>query len=427
MEIKKLPDFLESLDKDDLIDLLVGVYEKWDDRINEYIDTFLRQENSGELAVSFRNKISCWLRYGGFISYRESFQFAAEMQDVREGIEEMLLPADAETAWKLADRVVRGDGTIIESVDDSGGAVGTELNQFCLLWLKAAKALNLGNDHWAPIVMEIADENDYGCRDLFLQSADILLERATLQSIYDTYKERLLNREGPGDSRFDFTRVRLLVRMQQTALAMQAPEAYEAALLDETEWEERFHSERDDLYQELYEKTGDEKQLLRLKEKQWREDPCLFYLEKYLAAAGREKQKQIRAEAEQRALSDSDPMRAVSVLIFLNKIEEAEERLLEAGDDYQPVYYTTLLNILDQLGPDRGLYGQVVLYRLLLNDILDQGYSKAYRHAADYYRALEELDSRILDLPANLESHHRYVKKIREKHGRKRSFWNRVK
>lgn len=82
--------------------------------------------------------------------------------------------------------------------------------------------------------------------------------------------------------------------------------------------------------------------------------------------------------------------------------------------------------MLEQLGPDRGLYGQVVLYRLLLNDILDRGYSKAYRHAANYYRALEELDSRIPNPPANLASPQKYMEKLKEKHGRKQSFWKRV-
>jgi uncharacterized protein (UPF0332 family) len=369
----------------------------------------------------------------------------------------MLLPADPEAAWKLADKVVRGDGKIIESVDDSGGAVGTELNEFCLLWLKAAKALNLGDDYWAPLVMEITEGNEYGCRELFLQSADILLERETLQNIYETYKDRLLNHAGPEDGRYDFTGACFMIHMQETALAMQDPEAYEAAerilypspnnlqmksviqvymqfgkfskaraLLEETEWEERFHSDRDELYQELFEKTGDTEKLLLLKEKKWRENPCLFYLQNYLAAAGPEKEKQIRAEAEQKALSDSDPIRAVSVLIFLDNIEEAEERLLEAGDDYRPVYYPDLLDMLDRLGPDRGLYGQVVLNRLLLNDILDRGYSKAYRHAANYYRALEELDSRIPNLPANLASHQQYLERLKGEHGRKRSFWKRV-
>lgn len=457
MDYEELIKRLETFDKAELIDLISRVYEKQDERVNEYINNRLQQESPGELVGSFRDRINGWLDSRSFVSYGESFQFACEIQDAREEIEEMLLPADPEAAWKLADKVVRGDGKIIESVDDSGGAVGTELNEFCLLWLKAAKALNLGDDYWAPIVMEITEGNEYGCRELFLQSADILLERETLQNIYNTYKERLLNHDGPNERAFDFTRTRLVVRMQKTALAMQDPKAYEAALLllspspnnlqmkniiqvylqfgkftkarallEETEWEERFHSDRDGLYRELFEKTGDTEQLLLLKEKKWREDPCLFYLEKYLAAAGPAKEKQIRAEAQQRALSDSDPMRAVSVLIFLNKIEDAEQRLLEVGDDLEHVFYPDLLDMLEQLGPDRGLYGQVVLYRLLLNDILDRGYSKAYRHAANYYRALEELDSRIPNLPANLASHQKYMEKLKEKHGRKQSFWKRV-
>mgnify|MGYP006285087121 CR=1 FL=1 len=94
MNPKDLINRHESFDKAELIDLLVGVYEKWSERINEYVETFLQQESPGELVGSFRDRINGWLDSGSFVSSGESFQFAREIQDVREEIEEMLLPAD---------------------------------------------------------------------------------------------------------------------------------------------------------------------------------------------------------------------------------------------------------------------------------------------------------------------------------------------
>jgi hypothetical protein len=63
-----------------------------------------------------------------------------------------------------------------------------------------------------------------------------------------------------------------------------------------------------------------------------------------------------------------------------------------------------------------------VLYRALLLDILDRKQTKAYQHAADYLAMTTELAER-----ANLaEKQQELLLYLRDKHGRKYSFWNLV-
>lgn len=70
--------------------------------------------------------------------------------------------------------------------------------------------------------------------------------------------------------------------------------------------------------------------------------------------------------------------------------------------------------------------GASVLYRALLNSILERAYSPAYGHAARYWWTLKELDAGCETL-APLVSHAEYEAAVRAKNPRKVGFWAQVK
>jgi len=63
-----------------------------------------------------------------------------------------------------------------------------------------------------------------------------------------------------------------------------------------------------------------------------------------------------------------------------------------------------------------------LLYRKLLENTLDNARSKAYGHAARYWRALAELAPRI-QFPETIENETAYKARLSERHKRKTSFW----
>jgi hypothetical protein len=65
--------------------------------------------------------------------------------------------------------------------------------------------------------------------------------------------------------------------------------------------------------------------------------------------------------------------------------------------------YITLTAWVDQLVQNALLAS--LIYRELINDILQRGYTKAYHYAVDYWFQLQQ---------------------VHQEHGRKRSFWQRV-
>ncbi len=72
------------------------------------------------------------------------------------------------------------------------------------------------------------------------------------------------------------------------------------------------------------------------------------------------------------------------------------------------------------------LLGATVCYRALLFAILARAYARAYGHAAEYLRALSRLDLQVDDCES-LPTHQAFESSIRSAHGRKVSFWNRIR
>jgi len=70
--------------------------------------------------------------------------------------------------------------------------------------------------------------------------------------------------------------------------------------------------------------------------------------------------------------------------------------------------------------------GAVVCYRALLTAILTRAYARAYGHAAEYLAALRQLDLQVHGYGA-LPTHNAFEAALRDKHGRKVAFWNRLR
>jgi hypothetical protein len=67
-----------------------------------------------------------------------------------------------------------------------------------------------------------------------------------------------------------------------------------------------------------------------------------------------------------------------------------------------------------------------ILYRALLDDILDRARSPAYGHAARYLEKLDALAANG-DAASSIASYETYCAVLPKKHGRKSGFWSLVK
>lgn len=147
-----------------------------------------------------------------------------------------------------------------------------------------------------------------------------------------------------------------------------------------------------------------------------------------MAIASPAEQAKLRKLAYKLAEQQESIVTAISLLLEINETALANQVAIARYLEFNDSHYEILTRMLKDLPEDTELI-KVVIYRSLLNDILHNARTIAYGHAARYYKNLVKLDAfinRSVDNYKSLSSHADYVKLMKQKHGKKYSFWERV-
>jgi hypothetical protein len=83
----------------------------------------------------------------------------------------------------------------------------------------------------------------------------------------------------------------------------------------------------------------------------------------------------------------------VTFLLQLGNVDAAEEYLMKRITQINKFDYITLTVWVDQLVQNALLAS--LIYRELINDILQRGYTKTYHYAVDYWFQLQQLSPKI--------------------------------
>ena len=114
------------------------------------------------------------------------------------------------------------------------------------------------------------------------------------------------------------------------------------------------------------------------------------------------------------------------LILNLNQPDRAQQLVLANPEGISNCFYGSLLELVQKLEQQKyWLAAATACYRSLLCDILNQGRSKAYTHAARYYKKLAVI-SRQIQYFEPLEQHAEFLLQLKDKHGLKGSFWQRV-
>ncbi len=124
------------------------------------------------------------------------------------------------------------------------------------------------------------------------------------------------------------------------------------------------------------------------------------------------------------ATAHADQHRALAFFIAWPRLDLAAKLVLARRETWAGQHYGLLVPGADALEHDHPA-AATVLYRALLDDILDRGRSPAYGHAARYLATLEDLSTGDL-ASAGLTDHDDYRAGLRRSHGRKSGFWGLV-
>ena len=342
---------------------------------------------------------------------------------------------------------------------------------------------------WLDKVKAMAADNDYGSKDNLLQNVNLLLSAAEIKALIDDYKydyERLLaevfgNKKIVGNknsSHFDnsnesqmnanslhkreletaltdlawalgevetFEEVYLHLNNNRAFLAyefdklmtfMIEQQAYDVALRYLTADKEASNGLLDhkldkitrlDWLSQIYHQQNNYAAQLEVLNAVFEIDPSSTRFKQIMAIASPAEKASLRKKASQLA-DDQEVMIAVDLWLEMGEIELANQVAVARYQEFDELHYTTLTQWLKRFPDDTNLI-RVIIYRSLINDILDNARSMAYGHAARYYKHLVKLDgviNRSSGSYASLDTHQDYVTALKEMHSEKYGFWERV-
>ena len=411
-------------------------------------------ENDPEATAGVLTKqIAGLRRRKQFVRYGESFALAGELRKLVEAIRERVLSDLPDRAFRLADAFLRTDAKVFERVDDSSGSVADVYRDACLLWLDAAARSGQGAD-WVERVRTKAADNDYGVRDPLLPNAARLLSEHELRRLARRYEDEAKRAKPDAATGRPDEAWRHWSDVGQVARALRDPALLERAertrgrpvddrlrikiaehcvawnQIDEALARLAKVADRDDyscnsLLLKCYESKGDTSKQIELL---WSLFESVLAHEQYSRLLGllpERRQGAARKKARALALRHSHATTAVEFLLRAGWEDDAERVATERRDELDDAYYGTLIELTKLAAVALRPRIEIVCYRRLLRSILNEKRSKAYGHAARYFRRLAQLDTQT-DGYGRLRNHTAFVEELRAAHGRKYGFWNRV-
>lgn len=410
-----------------------------------------------KLAVAFRATLNGWHRGTGHFDYRQSGEFAAELDAWLGQVERELLPRDPALALELFEALIGSDAKFFERADDSDGGIGDAIRTACRLWLQSAAKCEAPTAGWTERIRQLVNADEYGAREALLRNANLLLDETALRTLVAQFEADLDRSVEAGAAggplphsvfstsgslqlladalRDPDVQVRAVLRYSPVPNALQKA-GFARAYLEcgrtgdalawlDGQWSHHEETrlrllaqayadlqrvgECTDIRQQLFETTRSVEDF-----RAWCE--CLPAESRSLAAA----------EARRRAQDHPDPVTAANLLLEIGDESAAESVLVARYGQLNGRDYSRLVWLAETLEARHRILGATACYRALLLDILSRAYVRAYSHAARYLGKLRRLALEAPN-PQPLESHESFEATLKAKHARKISFWNHVR
>ncbi len=401
-------------------------------------------------AASLERRLKRFASSRSFIPYLESRDFALELRDWLDDVETHVLRADPGAGWKLIDRFIRADERILGRADASDGAIGDAFRHACSLWHRAAAAFP-ADPVWVERVYELHAGNDYGTRDALLDEAGALLSELDLRRLARIYEREA--EASPGDED-DHRALCATAAMGQIACVLRDSVLYERSVRIRSprpnslqaeniaeqylrfgpveralEWLIRFEDESEptseerlDLLARVYEKLGKVEALVDVRQRLAEHSLSGERFAEYASLLSPAAREAARKQALERAERSNDPAGAALFLLDLGAPDRASALVLRHQERLTSSYYEPLLALAKRLEKLQLPLPAVTCYRALADQILERGRSNAYRHAKRYVDRSSALDAGVRG-HRGFAIHAEYLARLRERHGRKFSFW----
>lgn len=442
---------LADLGAERLAALLVS-WTDTDPALRRELELIALEGDPSSLAAALRRRVAGLKRAKKFIPNREAFAFAHTLDGLLERVHSSLLEADPDAACSVLESFLQTDEATFERVDDSSGSVGDSFRWACRLFLQAA-ARAKGRRDWVRRLHELASADDYGVREPLLEHADELLSEHELRRLAKLFEEDA-RRAAETDDDEDYSAWSARARLTLVSRALRDPRLEERLLMEEgggglnefqrldlarrcLEYGEIEEAERHlravpetnatrwDLLAQCHERAGRERERLDCLWKFFELTLSWETFQELSALLPEPELRSARSRAREAALRADEPVVAARLLLQLGLVVDADRVVADQHAALDGSFYTRLRALAELARSREAVRIEMFCYRALLDDILDDGRSRAYGHAARYLKRLAALDATVTSY-APAAAHEEYVAGLRQRHGRKYSFWQRV-
>ena len=387
---------------------------------------------------------------GRYISWRGAAEFARQLEGLLRDLQAAV--DDPRTGCELVAAFYRADRRILGHCDDSSGHIGGVF-RFEARDLFVSYARRCADKDWlVRLVLELNQADDYGVRDALIDCAAEYLPEESVRKLIAAFEHAAEEAADEYVRRHWLYRIESLARQigdaglfEAVRLAAWGVPPSPAACLDIAQvhlecgdaetalrWLNKVpedsafrNDKRDELLFEAYGRLGQEDEQKRVARRIFRAYRSERTLERLLSLLGSEQREAVIREETALILADEAlSLTDAAFLVDVGRIDEAARYLLDRSGKLDGSQYDRMLPLARAMEDGGRLLAASVLYRALLDAILDRGYSKAYHHAARYLRTLDRLAEGISDWE-RLDGHEAYMRQIRQRHGRKSSFWAR--
>jgi tetratricopeptide (TPR) repeat protein len=386
-------------------------------------------------------------RLRGFLSGRRTATFARELTGVLQDLKHEV--GDTQTGIEIAAAFFRSDSFLFQDCDDSSGSlIDVFKNEGRDLFVHYAAKCE--QKEWlAGVVFELMQENDYGARDVVLDSASEYLPETVIRGLIKRFQAGDQSERKADGERVRSPHVESLARQindprlyEEITLAGN-PEPGVADCIDMGEaylesgdpqsalsWLMRipadgpFQSDRRDLLlAATHMKLGNKPEAEEAVWRMFRRSRNAGSFKLLLETIGPDQRDRVIGDETQLILETAGlSYDDADFLVMCNRMEEAEAYLLERDTKLDGHYYGALNRFATAMEEDRRYLAASIIYRVLLESILAHAISKYYAHGVRYLLKIDKLAQGVTDW-RKFVPHETYVAQLRQTHVRKSSFW----
>lgn len=400
-----------------------------------------------ENIVRFREKLQSIREMDGYVDRHESHSFAWELEsllsDLKAGV------TDPRTGVELVATFFELDRSIMESCDDSDGVIGDlfTLQARDLFWHFAAECED--KDWVFDLVVALLECDDYGVRSTLMEVPGDLSEATVRHFVERLWLLANNAAESPARRKYLRDIKTMARRLKDAALFEKCAWMLEKELSGKTMveiakaylesgeaetalyWMERVPEDDlhrgacgfDELLFQIHKEMNNTTEMAAIAWRKFHAYRSEHSLEILISTIGEDLRKEVvdveaRLIRESKGFSHSD----VEFLVHAGLLEDVEEYVLKRAGQLNGNFYTSLVSVAEALESDGRLLAASLIYRALLDSILERAQSRAYHHGADYLKKLESMAPRITRWEGHAPHGH-YVNGLRVSHGRKYGFW----